>query len=152
MNPIHFKEETAVYAKGQPQYRPLPTCEMPENPDDPQSVIRYTCKYELSDLEMQQIMKTKCLYINQFGYVLQPIYPQIDSPFLVLPVEFKFVGNRCYDFYIPLQNGEQIILKNIQLELTIDTVMKETGLQPDQFHFKERPSMSIDENGIINGI
>lgn len=149
MNPIKFPEATTILAKDQPQFRPLPVAIAFENPDDKTSLPRFTCKYDLSDLELQQIIKTKSIFINQFGYGFHPIYPQVDSPFLVLPVQYKSVGNRCYDFFIPMDNGEFIVLNGIQLELAVGLIMEKTGLQADQIHFKEKPSMGIDENGNV---
>ncbi len=150
MNPITFPEANTKLAKNQPQYRVLPVCVMREVPDDPQSVLRYTCKYEFSDLEIQQIIRTKSVFINQFGFGFHPIYPQVDSPFLVLPIEYKSIGNRCFNFYVPMgENGEETkVFEEIRLEDAIDMLCKFTDLLPEQLHFKEKPALAVGEKGI----
>lgn len=149
MKPIHFKEETDTLAKDQPQFRPLPVCIMREVADDPESIMRFTCKYELTDLELQQIIKTKSIFINQFGFGFHPIYPQVDSPFSVLPINYRFKGNRMYDLWYLNIDGKRFDLIGIQLELIIGILVKATSLQPEQFIFVEEPKIGIDEGGKI---
>lgn len=148
MKPIHFTEETTTLARNQPQFRTLPVAIARENPEDPESVFRFTCKYELSDLEIQQIIKSKCVFISQFGYGFQPISAQIDSPFLVLPVEYKYAGNRMYHLKLPLVEGKQTVIAGVQLEKVIDVLTEATGLKPDQFLFKEMAAMAVSEKGL----
>lgn len=67
MKPVEFPEQNTVIAKDQPQYQPLPAL------TDGQEVI--SC-WELSDEEMQHLMKTKKIYLScmTFGQPLQPLY------------------------------------------------------------------------------
>jgi hypothetical protein len=149
MQPITFPEATNTLAKAQPQYRVLPVCIMREYPEDANSVLRYTCRYELSDLELQQIIRTKSLFISQFGFGFHPIYPQVDSPFLVLPIEYKKVKDHCFNFYVPMgEDGKEIkTFENIPLDKAIEVLTSFTDLPVEQLHFKERPSLQVDDHG-----
>ena len=155
MNPISFPQQTNVLAKAQPQYRVLPIAERLENPDDPQSVVKMTCKYELSDLELQQIIATRCVYISQFGYGFHPIYPQVDSPFLVVPVHYRETEKGIYSLYIPMADKSIIELHNIPLSRCIDAVLNidpQAPLTAESIQFVEKQTLAIDENGNITSI
>lgn len=87
MKPIKFDYRNCVYAEDQPEYLPLPAHKM-----DDGTVI--SC-WKLTDEEIQELIKTKKLYISQltFNEPLQPILPQVESPFKFvekLPPEFKY--------------------------------------------------------------
>lgn len=69
MKPIEFPGHNVVFAKDQPEYQPLPALRMPDG-----EVI--TC-WEISDEELEEIVKTKRIYLSQltFNQPLQPILP-----------------------------------------------------------------------------
>lgn len=71
MNPVEFKGSNIVFGKDQPQYKPLPALVL----EDGQVI---TC-WELSDEEVQEIVKNRKLYINQMTFLrdLQPILPSV---------------------------------------------------------------------------
>tara|TARA_R110002020_G_scaffold475112_1_gene708608 strand:+ start:4485 stop:4745 length:261 start_codon:yes stop_codon:yes gene_type:complete len=67
MKPVSFKGQNVVFAKDQPEYQPLPALKMPDG-----EVI--TC-WELSDQEIEDVTKTKRIYLQQltFNQPLQPV-------------------------------------------------------------------------------
>lgn len=67
MKPVSFKGQNVVFAKDQPEYQPLPALIMPDG-----EVI--TC-WELSDQEIEDVTKTKRIYLQQltFNQPLQPV-------------------------------------------------------------------------------
>lgn len=148
MNPIQFKEQTTVLAKDQPEYRPLPVAIVLQDPKDPTSLPRFTCKYELSDLEIELIKTTKTIFINQFGYGFHPIYPQIQSPFLVCKIMYKSLGNKTYAFSITDNEGKLIEFSET-LENVIRVIYEKTGLKAEQLLFLEKPTASVNESGEI---
>lgn len=151
MIPINFPEQSYVLAKDQPEYIPLPVCVRLQDPEDSQSIKKYTSKYQLSDLEIEQIIRTKCIYFSQFGDCFHPILPQIDSPFLVCKISYKSLGNKMYLFRIPLSNG-MIQTLTISIEKAIDEICALGELTAEQIVFIEMPSMGIDENGNVHNL
>src|SRR5688572_24407868 len=113
MNPISFPEQTTVLAKAQPQFRTLPIAIRHHNDNPEEPLKKMTCKYELSDLEMQQIIRTRCFYISQFGTGFHPIFPQVDSPFLVCQIRYRINDDGTYNLFIPQNNAPEMILNNI---------------------------------------
>jgi len=77
MKPVTFPEQTVVYAANQPEYQPLPAHRIPDSPEG--EII--TC-WELSPEEASELIWSRRLYIRvcTFGQPLQPILPQIESP------------------------------------------------------------------------
>lgn len=148
MNPIQFKEQTTVLAKDQPQFMPLPVAISFEKPNDPTSLPRFTCKYEFTDLEMEQFKVTKCMFINQFGYGFHPIYPQTYSPFLACRIMYKSLGNKTYAFSITDNEGKLIEFSET-LENVIRVIYEKTGLQAEQLLFLEKPTAAVNESGEI---
>lgn len=71
MIPVEFKGSNTVFGKDQPQYQPLPALVL----EDGQVV---TC-WELTDEEIDEIVKNKRMYINQMTFMspLQPILPSV---------------------------------------------------------------------------
>lgn len=69
MKPIEFNGQNVVYGENQPEYLPLPALKLPDG-----QVI--TC-WELSDEEIEVIVKNKKMYLSQltFNHPLQPILP-----------------------------------------------------------------------------
>lgn len=60
MKPITFKGQNVVFGADQPEYEPLPALKMPDG-----EVI--TC-WQLSEAEIQDLIKNKCLFIRQFTF------------------------------------------------------------------------------------
>ena len=158
MDPIHFPEETTTLAKNQPQYRTLPVAIRLENPLDVNSTKKFTCKYQLNPLEIEQIKATGCIYFSQFGHVFQPILPQSDSPFGVCPITYKVNESGNYDFWVvmnadkPKEQKNEIFIGNVELDKALNVLMETTKLKPDQHAFIPRPELGIDNNGNIIGL
>lgn len=89
MEAIKFPEQNETLAKSQPQFRALPVCIRPINSEEPKEGAQYTVKYELSEVELAQILLTRSIYFSQFGFGFQPICPQIESPFGYLPIKWE---------------------------------------------------------------
>lgn len=72
MKPTTFKGQNIVYGKGQPEYQELPALLLPDG-----EVI--SC-WELSEEEIADVIKSKCIYIKQltFNGQLQPILPLVN--------------------------------------------------------------------------
>jgi hypothetical protein len=153
MQPLHFPEETNVLAKAQPQYRVLPISIAYENPVTETGTMRMTCKYELSDLELQQIIRTKSFYISQYGDCFHPIYPQVDNPFLVCKVVYKINDDGTYNLWIPTGDKEEITLTGISLNLVLDEILNQaTHLTVEQILFFPKPTLQVDGDGNLNFI
>lgn len=158
MKPIHFPEQNDVLARNQPQYRTLPVAIRLENPIDVTSTKKFTCKYELSDLEIEQIKASRCLYFSQFGHGFQPILPQVDSPFGVCPVVYKKRDDGNYDFWItmnadkPNEPKNEVYITGVEIETAIQSIMRTTNLRADQHAFIEKPELGIDNAGNIVGL
>ena len=90
MNPIPFKGSNVIYGENQSEYLPLPALRIEGNV--------YSC-WELSDEEINDIIKNKCIYIKQsilynkdengkedFGN-LQPLRPiaNLEDGIILLP-------------------------------------------------------------------
>lgn len=75
MEPIEFLEQTTVWARNQPPYRPLPAYT-----DDKQTV---TC-WKLNWRERFKLFLTGKMWFQQmnFGEKLQPQYMTVDKPFV----------------------------------------------------------------------
>jgi hypothetical protein len=69
MKPVPFPGQNIVFGETQPEYKPLPALLLPGKEGE---VI--TC-WELTDEDLEQISKTKKIYLAQFtfGHRLQPI-------------------------------------------------------------------------------
>jgi hypothetical protein len=76
MEPIEFAQQTTVFAKDQPEYLPLPAHVSPDG--------QVTSCWELTDAELATLQRTRKLWITQltFNQMLQPILPQVFSPFI----------------------------------------------------------------------
>lgn len=84
MKPKKFKGQNIVFGENQPEYQPLPGLVLPGNEGE---VI--TC-WELSDAEIEQVVKNKCIYLSQLVFThinekgerqlnaLQPILPMAE--------------------------------------------------------------------------
>jgi len=72
MHPIEFKEQNIVFAKDQPEYRPLPAFKN----DSPQGEV-ISC-YKLSFIERLQILFTGKMWISVLSFN-KPLTPQFLS-------------------------------------------------------------------------
>ncbi len=74
MYPVTFPEVTAIYAKNQPEYRPLPACVDGD---------RTTTCWHLTLLERLKLLFTGRLWLQQlnFGGPLQPQLPTVNTPY-----------------------------------------------------------------------
>lgn len=77
MTPVEFPERTLVLAENQPEYTPLPVHISPDN------THAMTACFELSDDEIQTLLKTKRIWYTQltFGNLFHPIILSVDNPF-----------------------------------------------------------------------
>lgn len=75
MKPIEFPEQTIVWAKNQPEYRPLPAY---TNETETISCWALTWRERLT------LLRTGRLWFRQknFGRALQPQLPSVESPFV----------------------------------------------------------------------
>lgn len=78
MKLINFKEQNVVFAENQPEYLPLPACQL----NDPEKTI--VCCWQLSWKEKLQILFTGKIWhsVLTFGQLLQPQLLEIDKPAL----------------------------------------------------------------------
>lgn len=72
MIPVKFPGYNIVFGEDQPEYQPLPALRLSDG-----TVI--TC-WQLSDIDINDILKTRRFYLKQltFGQQLQPILPMTD--------------------------------------------------------------------------
>lgn len=152
MEPLNFPEANNKLAKSQPQYRPLPVYIAKVSEGTPSEHFQFTGKYELSDLEIQQIIKTKSFYFSQFGSCFHPILPQVENAFGVCRVEYKKIDDQHYSFWIPLSDGNVQVLNNIPIELSIIEIMSWANLKADEIYFIEKLDLGVDKNGNIVGL
>jgi hypothetical protein len=77
MNPVEFKGQNVIFAKDQPEYNPLPALKLEDG-------MVITC-WELSDEEINQLVKSKRLFISMltFNQPLQPIRAVTDLSELI---------------------------------------------------------------------
>jgi hypothetical protein len=77
MELIAFKGQNIVYAKDQPQYRPMPAHRVGDEKD---TVI---CCWELTEEEIKQVVETGKIWhsIMTFGGPLQPQHLSVENPF-----------------------------------------------------------------------
>jgi len=147
MNPIEFPQQTGKLGKGQPQYRVLPIA---INQTDSESIYQYTCKYELTELELAQISQSKCFYFSQYGSCFHPIRPQVETPFGVCNITFEQLGDGYYNFWWDTQDGSVFKLTKIHITTAIAEIMVFSKLKSEQLFFMEKPSMAIGESGLID--
>lgn len=152
MHPIEFPQQTAKLAKSQPQYRPLPVAISFASQTD-LKWRRYTCKYELSPLELAQIAATGTIWLSQTGYGFNPILPQVETPYGVLIVQYKKVDKGLYDFWVPLTNEEGEFVHHITDAAPkgfIDWMLNNfPDITAENLYFEEKPALVIAEGGII---
>ena len=71
MKPVNFKEANIVLAKDQPEYQPLPAH---RDPDASEANDIVTTCWELSDEEMQQVIRTRKIWVHNWCFK-KPFYP-----------------------------------------------------------------------------
>lgn len=96
MKAVDFPQRNVMLAESQEEYETLPVfCEMkevivPNEPGQPQNAIvtkevpwSMTACFELSDREIEEIVKTRKLYYTQmlFGGQFQPVRMSTENPF-----------------------------------------------------------------------
>lgn len=148
MRPIHFNRVTETYAKNQPEYGVLPVS---KQRTDKLGVFEFTSKHELSDLEIEQIVKTRCIYNTQLGNCLHPASMSVQSPFGFCAIEFKMTSQTTYNFFIPMADKTTFEL-TCELSEAMDKLVDITKLNTEQLAFFERPVLGIDASGNIVGI
>lgn len=150
MDPIKFPEVTNTLASNQPQYRALPVYIQTIHPGTPEQHNQYLCKYELSEPEIAQIVKTKSLHFSQFGTCFHPILPQIESPFYHVVVEYDRIGDNNCRAWVPVTDGSVFEIKAETFDLVIDKICEIfVELKPENLVFIERPKFAIDGTGNI---
>lgn len=149
MESIKFPEANSDLAKSQPQYRPLYICKLPD-PDGHPGVFSYTYKLELSDMEIAQIVKTKCLYGSQIGNCFHPSNTLSNSPFLSVLVEWRKEADDLYHAWVKNNAGIVDGFSAVTPETLIDTIIgKYNDLDSaDQLFFREKSALSVGENGL----
>ena len=77
MDIIEFPEQTIIFAKDQPQYRPLPAYRYQDDPEG-----RIVCCWELSFSERIAVLFTGKIWhsILTFNQALQPQLLQVNKP------------------------------------------------------------------------
>lgn len=70
MDPIEFPGHNVIFAKDQPQYRPLPAYRVPEDPAG-----RVIFCWKLTPEELEEIKRTGCLWQEVMTFD-QPLQPQ----------------------------------------------------------------------------
>lgn len=114
---------------------------------------RHTCKYQLSELELAQIIETGCIYIGQLGYGFNPISPSVESPYAVIEIQYKLNSNNLYDFWIPVTVGEEsevrFIVDQIPTEFIKMVLASFPELTAENLYFVEKPELAVDEQGNI---
>ncbi len=85
MNLVSFPEQTAVYAKNQPQYRPLPA----HRASDVEG--RVTCCWALSWRERLHVLLTGRVWhqVLTFNQPLQPQLLTVEKPVMAASAEFS---------------------------------------------------------------
>lgn len=173
MNPIEFPEQTTKLAKTQPQYRPLPVaieivkryycpecngggtvgeciCDRCKGAGVIATWSNYVCKYELSDLEIEQIIRTRSVYLSQSGHGFNPIYPSVESQFKCFIIHFDITEAGLYNIYVPMDNDTTLELLDLPKERVLDAILSKVhNVTPDTIRFVERPKMAIDEQGNV---
>lgn len=76
MEPINFKGANVVYAKNQPEYKPLPAERRPGNSGE---VV--TC-WKLSPEELERVKEIGVIWLSMltFNQPLQPVLLSVDKP------------------------------------------------------------------------
>lgn len=158
MDPIEFPEQTNKLAKGQPQYRVLPVhikTIVAHERNDAGEIIKlgyseYTCKYQLTDLDILQILETRSVYFMQSGSIFHPIRPSIFNPFYCVQVTYRKVSDMVYDIWVPMSDGSEAIFLNTPYLEIIKTIKQKLGnVTPESIVWIERPEMGVDKDGNI---
>lgn len=149
MESIKFPEANGDLAKSQPQFRPLYVCKLPD-PDGMPTVFQYTYKLQLSDLEIEQIIKTRCLFATQLGSCFHPSSVRVESPFLSILVEWNLDESGVYHAWVKNNSGSIDEFGAVSPEQLIDTIInKYNDLDcADQLYFREKSALSVGENGL----
>jgi hypothetical protein len=153
MDPQHFPEETGTYAKGQPQYRTLPVnvTKIEKNPDLGFVVNNYTCKYGITDFEIEQLKITRSFFISQTGSCLHPILPRVDNPFQNhFIIKYRELGEGFYEAYVPLTDGRTYTIERETPREIINQITHHfPECKAENLIFMEAPTLAIAEDGSI---
>lgn len=148
MEPIKFPEMTGSLAKAQPQFRPL-SVHIMDVPSEGVGIKRFTTKYELSDLEIEQIIMTRSFYFGQIGNCFHPISPSVTSPFFAVEVLYQKIENG-YDAWVKANDGTEYAFFGTDANELIRIILnKFMDLKTaDQLYFREKSSLSVSEKGL----
>lgn len=124
MKPLEFKEQTSILAKDQPQYRPLPVFIQTIDAGLPTEHLQFMCKYELSEAEIEQIVRTKSFFISQFGNCFHPIFPCVESQFYQVPVTWEKSERGLFYAWVPLTDGGQVTLAHNSMANLVDRILE----------------------------
>jgi hypothetical protein len=149
MESIKFPEMTRTYAKSQPQYKTLHVHEM-EIQESGNGVKCYTAKYQLSDLEIAQIVKTRCLYSVQIGNVLHPSSCRSESPFFGVAVPYYTDEDGLITASVKDHSGTHHKFRSRDPSALIDTIMNKFSdiTSAEHLCFIEQSSLSIGPEGL----
>lgn len=149
MESIKFPEANSDLAKSQPQYRPLYICKLPD-PDGHPGVFSYTYKLELSEMEIAQIVKTKCIYNMQIGNCFHPSSSRAESPFMSVLVEWRFEEDLLYHAWVKNHNGNIDEFYAASPDILINNIINTYNDldSADQLFFREKSALSVGENGL----
>lgn len=148
MTPVKFPEQNQTLARSQPQYRTLPV--RIETPDEGKPEwIRFTAKYELNDLEIAQIIRTRSFYSSQEGFGFNPSSNMICKPWNGLVIEYRMEESLC-ECWVPMEDGSKTHVTTPDAPSMVDLLTESyPHLNADNLHFVERPELSINEKGEI---
>lgn len=149
MESIKFPEANGDLAKSQPQFRPLYVCKLPD-PDGMPTVFSWTYKLELSELEIAQIVKTKCLYGTQIGNCFHPSSTRCENPFFSVLVEYIFEEDLLYHAWVKNNNGNVDEFYAASPNILINNIVNtyDDLDSADQLYFREKSTWSVSEKGL----
>lgn len=171
MEAINFEGVNTQMGKGQPQYRILPVQTTEISPaevcpdcedwlcDDCKGtgIIKpawneYRCRYELNDMELAQIIKTKSFFLIQSGFGFNPIFPSVEDINQVLLIDY-LVAENMVECWVPLiDKTEAHLVAPDPLSMVELICTSYPNLQPENLGFRERKTLGVNVNGDIEEI
>lgn len=152
MKAVKFPEHNSVLGANQPGMTPLPAfiIETPAPvPIGSLKVKNFIFRFELTDLDIEQIKLTRGFYFCQTGTGFHPIDAVIGSPFKFIAVEYEKHDNGTYTIYIPTASGKVELLA-ASLDGVIDMVVEGVpDITADNILFIEKPKLQVGSDGIL---